>query len=107
MLRTYLFHSLINDLPSVIKISKCKLFADVVKISYDFFPCDLTKAFQDDLNSIESWSLTWQLTISIVKTVLLYLGYHNPKSIFFISGAIIQSKECMKDLGVTISNDFS
>ena len=48
----------INDLLSVNKFSKCKLFADDVKIFYDFSPCDLTDAFQDDLNSIESWSLT-------------------------------------------------
>ena len=40
----------INDLPSAIKFSKNKLFADDVKISYDFVPCDLT----DDLNSNES-----------------------------------------------------
>ena len=99
----------INDLPCGIKFSKCKLFADDVKISYDFFACDLTDAFQDDLNSIESWSLAWQLTrpIFVVKTVLFHLGYHNPKNIYFISGAAVQSKECMKDLGVIVSNDFS
>ena len=45
--------------------------------------------------------------ISVVKTVLLHLGYHNPKNIYFISGEAIQSKKCTKDLGVTISNGFS
>ena len=51
--------------------------------------------------------MTWQLTLSVVKTVLLHLGYHNLKNIYFISSAAKQSKECVKDLGITISNDFS
>ena len=51
--------------------------------------------------------MTWQLTIFVVKTVLLHLDYHNSKNIYFISGAAVQLHECMKDLDVTILNDFS
>ena len=44
----------IDNSSDVIKFSKCKLFADDVKISYDFFPCDLIDTFQGNINSIES-----------------------------------------------------
>ena len=97
----------INDLPSVVKFCKCKLFADDAKFSRAFFQDECTDCIQDDLNSIVLWADTWQLTISIEKTVMLHLGIHNPKRIYTVNNCPVQSKDVVKDLGIAMCSDLS
>ena len=97
----------INDLPSVLKFCICKLFADDAKFSRIFFQDECTDCIQDDLNSVVLWADTWQLIISIEKTVMFYLGTTNPKRIYTLNNCPVQSKDVVKDLGMVMCSDLS
>ena len=100
-----LFLVYINDLVQSIQHSKIMLFADDLKI---FNTSKNSTLLQSDLNSLESWTNKWQLTISYKKCSTLYLGNKNPK-IHYNLGTfdLVDAGPVLKDLGVHISNDIS
>ena len=97
----------INDLADCVHYSICKLYADDVKLYHMFINEDQCNLFQLDIDAISSWAKTWQLTISLTKTLMLHIGYKNAKHIYNINGNVIVSVTSVKDLGVYVSNDLS
>jgi len=102
-----LFILFVNDLPNAVQ-SVCRLFADDVKIYRCFRSLQNdVEIFQNDLNSVVQWSQAWQLSLSFDKCFLLSF----PRSHFynFKLGNVNLSAvdECVRDLGVFISNDLN
>ena len=61
-----LFIMWINDLPSVVS-SSIFMFADDAKIFRVIKSKDDHVAFQSDLDSLHTWSVTWQLKFNVLK----------------------------------------
>ena len=97
----------INDLPSVVQSSTCCLFADDVKIYHKFKHTDSAVPLQNDLDLIIQWSDAWQLTISVEKTVIMYIGAKNPKNKYKINNRTLECKDCVKDLGINVTYELS
>ena len=73
------FSLYINDLPSCVKCSICKLFANDTKLYFINGPLASTDEFQNDLlaYALVHWSNMWQLTIAVNKTFMKYFEFHN------------------------------
>jgi len=102
-----LFTIFINDLPDVIQ-SYIKIFADDTKI---FNSPQNSNIIQQDLNSLQQWSDTWQLKFNANKCKVLHIGKQNPCNSYYMqdndSQSIINSCSSEKDLGVTFDSDFT
>ena len=62
-----LFLLYINDLPTVVKFSKVKLFADDVLLYHPIrSQCD-SEELQEDLNAVVGWADTWQMSLNLSK----------------------------------------
>jgi len=61
-----LFVMFVNDIPSIVS-SPTFLFADDIKIFHFVKSSDDHTALQNDLNSLNGWSVRWQLKFNISK----------------------------------------
>ena len=100
------FSLYINDLPSCLKCSICKLFADDAKLYFIYGPLASTDEFQNDLYALVHWFNMWQLTIAVSKTFMMYFGFHNKHRIYKLNGMDIVEQNDVRDLGVYIASDF-
>ena len=101
-----LFLLYINDLPEV-SISNTKLFADDTKVSNPV-PTDQDIAdLQDDINAKAAWSEHWQISFNASKCKTMHLGRSNPKHMYTMGQAVLESTATEKDLGVTLDQDLS
>lgn len=100
-----LFLIYINDLVNCIEHSQITLFADDLKM---FNLSQNSVLLQSDLDNLYSWASTWQLSVSVSKSNVMYLGKNNPKLPYYLNGNLLENvgSSC-KDLGVFISNDLS
>lgn len=107
-----LFLIYINDLPDCVSSSIVKMYADDTKI-YSSYARSLTFSvdLQGDLDSLESWFTTWQLTLNISKCSVLTLspGFTDARPTYEVSGSLLNSVTCVRDLGILVSSrmDFS
>ena len=103
-----LFNLHINDRPEVIPPAiKVYLFADdtnLTKIIRTIADCLVLQAA---LCSAASWSVLWQLTLNIIKSIVQHQGRSNPKYNYHLSGFTIESCDHVKDLGITVSKVLS
>jgi len=100
-----LFLLYINDIVDCIKHSQFTLFADDLKI---FNTSDKQALLQQDLENLSFWAKTWQMSISLTKTNVLYLGNSNPKFRYSLDGVTLEDAgERCKDLGVLMSHSLS
>ena len=101
MLGPLLFLIYINDLPDHIHHSSILLYADdakLLKCISNRLDCIL---FQQNINSLSRWCLTWQIHLNIAKCVSIRFGLVD--SIHFtseISGTPLVHAHSSKDLGV-------
>lgn len=58
---------------------------------------------QNDLDHIIQWSNEWQIKFNHSKCAVLHLGTTNKNFNYTISGNILRSSDCERDLGVFIS----
>ena len=96
----------INDLPEQASHCDILLFADDFKVigaAADSHEQDL---FQQDLNSIGSWSEANHLPLSIDKCLRIHYGLHNKMRSYSINGTTIKNTDQCADLGVTITSNF-
>ena len=102
-----LFLLYINDVIDGIDPSCCiKLYADDLKIYFiRNRACDLNK-LQTSLDFIFEWSIRWQLSVSIEKCSVIYLGLKNPHVPYYFSNCLFPSVNTISDLGVHISSDL-
>ena len=97
----------INDLSMHIKNCILKLFADDAKIYFCYPRGNWSDLLQIDLNNITQWALLWQLTISIEKTCMLYLGNGNSRNVYVLNNVNLTVVDSVKDLGVIVTSDLS
>jgi ribonucleases P/MRP protein subunit RPP40 len=70
-----LFVAYVNDLPSVVHYSVCKIFADDTKLFLRANGVDVSQLhLLDDLRSVLSWADIWQLSLSLSKCLVMHLG---------------------------------
>ena len=58
---------------------------------------------QNDLETISNWAKRWQIQFNSAKCKVMYIGRSSPQADYYIDGYKLQSAECEKDLGVTVS----
>ena len=71
-----LFTIFINDLPDKIK-NECKLYADDSKIIGVIEKEESTIDIQKDIDSMQSWAKTWQMSFNYDKCKVMYFGKIN------------------------------
>ena len=106
-----LFIIYINDLPQSAVNSSLLLFADVTKCIKKINDSADSYALQQDLNSIASWSLSWNLPFNESKCTLLHCSaksdFQSFSETYAINGCTVSLKYNHKDLGVIMSSDLS
>ena len=101
----------INDIDDHVKDCKILKYADDIRI-YRCFKSDLISqsenadSFQSDINSIHSWSETWDLNFNISKCCVLHFGRPNVRSAYKIKDMLLKSKHQEKDLGIIFTDKF-
>ncbi|MCP4488285.1 MAG: hypothetical protein GY820_13325 [Gammaproteobacteria bacterium] len=100
-----LFLLFVNDLPDIVESGVIiKLFADDLKI---YAPSSLVSCLRSSLRSLESWTLLWQLQISVPKCLVLPIGNARRESVdFCLNSCVIGRVEQCRDLGVVISSSM-
>ena len=71
------FNLFINDLPSVVKNSTMKLFADDTKLYRVVDSQEDANLLQEDLDRMVKWSRTWQLPFNDRKCKVMHYGKKN------------------------------
>ena len=99
-----LFLIYVNDMPDSIS-STSKMFADDTKAYREIIRIDDCQRLQEDLNSLQCWSLTWLLGFNASKCILLRIR-DIIKYIYSINGEVIKQEHTQKDLGVLMSDDL-
>nr|CAH8862562.1 unnamed protein product [Trichobilharzia regenti] len=101
-----LFIVFINDIVSMIKYGKPYLFADDLKVVYDFDYNDMNivSKIQEDLNSLCNWSEKWQLTFNPAKSGITYFGRWKPSMCLYMYGDLVSNTNTVTDLGITYSD---
>ena len=98
-----LFVAYIGDLSNLIKVS-ISLFADDTKMYCN--PLKDVDQFNQDIQTLETWTRMWQLRLNEEKCMILQLGRNNPQFIYNINGVQLQRVSMQKDLGVYITNNL-
>lgn len=104
-----LFILYLNDLPKCISNSKILSFADNTKCYRVICREEDAIGFQEDLNNIDSWSLTWKLNFNISKFALVHFHSNHQEigTSYSMRGNEITSCKSHKDLGVILSSDLT
>ena len=108
MLGPLLFLIFINDIdraaPSIHYINK---FADDTKAAHRISDPDAPGNFQQGINNLHNWSLTWGMEFNVSKCHVLHLGRQNPSNVYSMAGTPLPTSVEEKDLGVLITNNLS
>ena len=70
-----------------------------------FFPAIevVKRCHIDDLATVDNWSNTHLMPLSIEKSLVLHCGVHNLNFMHILLGKILQNRDTLRDLGVTKS----
>jgi len=101
-----LFLIFINDLD--LDLSCCTLkFADDSKIYGNIANRADADRLQTDVNSLITWSSTWQMPFNVSKCKVMHFGRHNCANPFSytMNGNPLSAVSTERDLGIVISND--
>ena len=104
-----LFLLFINDLPQSVR-SSSMLFADDAKCFRPITNPSDCSLLQDDLVRLLDWSNKWKLHFNISKCALVRFSYGtpiSPASSYCMGDQDIVALDCLRDLGVLISDDLS
>ena len=103
-----LFLIYVNDIPNVVTCT-IKLFADDTKIYRELNNVDDAFALQSDLDSLENWTKSWQVTFNCDKCEVMRITHKQDKSIhhYYLSNTELTYVDSYKDLGVNMSRDLS
>ena len=102
-----LFNLFINDITDHLPSSvKAKLFAHDLKIYTELSHCN-QNLLQLQLDLIQHWSQTWQMTISHSKCNILTIGHSRDHNKYFIDTNRIAKVEFTRDLGVTVDHELN
>lgn len=109
-----LFSLFINDLPSVLQISQCHLYADDVQLFACRNPSDLGVLIDDlnkDLAAVSAWAKLNKLTLNASKTQAIALSNNQNTDVsglqVVLDGTSVPFQQSVKDLGFTITEKLS
>nr|CAH7750893.1 unnamed protein product [Callosobruchus chinensis] len=104
-----LFLLFINDLPNVLKYSKCLLYADFFKFFRKIATVRDCVHLQKDIDNVLQWSVMNQLSCNLRKchVISFTLNKNVINFNYLMSNANLIRNYSVKDLGVTYSSKFS
>ena len=106
-----LFTIFINDLPENVK-NRCKLYADDCKLIGIVKNEDDLEQVQIDINKLQQWAKTWQMSFNYDKCKVMHFGKKNKESVYTMNMGqnaplhIIEKTMVERDLGVMLSKDI-
>ena len=96
----------VNDLPDYVIHSKLLLFADDAKCLKRIACSEDIARLQEDLDSLNNWSLQWKLKFKESKCIHMRIGGESvDPSLYEINSVPIPTQSNNKDLGILISSD--
>jgi len=101
-----LFVLYINDLPRTCIRSIVKIFADDTKIYRSVDDEAGRNILQQDLDTLNNWSETWQLKFNKSKCKVIHFGNNNEQFNYTMGDHPLISDNYEKDLGIIIDNDL-
>ncbi|MES9994057.1 MAG: reverse transcriptase family protein, partial [Candidatus Thiodiazotropha sp.] len=103
-----LFLLYINDLPENIH-SQVRLFADDTAVYLTVENQKDSNILQDDLDTLQKWERTWDMEFNPNKCQVLHISRSRQPihSQYTLHGEILESVDCARYLGVSISKDLS
>lgn len=103
------FLLMINDLPNVVKESKCLLFADDLKLYVDVNNLSDCERLQRDIDRVVLWSYNNKLEFNIGKTNIMSCSRAQEPFCYEyeIDGVPLSRVTSVRDLGVQISADLT
>ena len=110
ILSPLLFLVYVNDIPSVCNRSSAFSFADDFKLILTIKDSGDSSLLQDDLDSLSLWCSTFQLQLNLSKCVYMHFSISTSETSsphYNLDGLPIQPVSSHKDLGVTVSSNFS
>ena len=97
----------VKDLPPE---AKCKLFADDMKSYITFINSDSYSLVPSMLDAISSWSVAWQLPISLTKCNWMFICNRKNENILFsvnLLGSCVDRIDEVKDLGILFNSKLN
>lgn len=102
-----LFLLYINDLPSQVRSSIIRLFADDCKLYYSPLPPSLNfDPLRGDLQRVKEWCDVNQLRLALNKSGVLHIGRNNPFNVYEVGDVAIPVETNIRDLGILISSNL-
>ena len=103
-----LFLLYINNLPENI-YSQVRLFADDTAVYLTVSGPNGSNILQSDLNYLQEWERTWDMEFNPSKCQVLHISRARQPihSQYTLHGEILESADCARYLGVSISKDLS
>ena len=91
-------------MPSLISSHNVEVrqYADDIKVFASFAKNEPKARLQKAIDTVVKWSDDWQLTLSLEKCRILYLGRANNKHPYFIRGSPLLAADRIRDLGFII-----
>jgi len=100
-----LFSIYINDIDEGL-VSKLLKFADDAKVIGKVGSTEQVEELRSDLARMYKWSEDWQMLFNVNKCKVMHLGRSNEKTEYSLGGAVLETTEEEKDLGVIMDSTF-
>ena len=103
-----LFWLYIDDLPENIQ-SHVRLFAEDTAVYLTVNNPNDSKTLQNDLDTLQTWERTWDMEFNPCKCQVLHISRANQpiQSQYTLHGEILESVDCARYLGVSVSKDLT